>query len=315
VCMVLAVVFPGQGSQSVGMLGRLGASEPIVRATFDEASRVLGYDLWQLAQAGPAELLNATERTQPAMLAAGVAVWRAWAARGPAAPSMLAGHSLGEFSALVCGGALSYPDAIAVVQFRGRVMQEAVPAGHGAMAAIVGLEDAAVEAACAEAAQGEVVEPANYNSPGQVVIAGHAAAVQRAIEACKARGARRTVLLPVSVAAHSSLLRGAGEQLRARLADVDVTTPRIPVYAIGGKRHDSPAAVRDNLVEQLSAPVRWTEVIRDMVRNGASRIVELGPGKVLTALNRRIERSSSVEMAAIDDPESLAAAEAVRRSA
>jgi [acyl-carrier-protein] S-malonyltransferase len=313
--MVLAVVFPGQGSQSVGMLGRLGASEPIVRATFDEASRVLGYDLWQLAQTGPAELLNSTERTQPAMLAAGVAVWRAWAARGPAAPSMLAGHSLGEFSALVCGGALSYPDALAVVQFRGRVMQEAVPPGDGAMAAIVGLEDAAVEAACAEAAQGEVVEPANYNSPGQVVIAGHAAAVQRAIEACKARGARRTVLLPVSVAAHSSLLRGAGQQLRARLADVEVTTPRIPVYAIGGKRHDSPKAVRDNLVEQLSAPVRWTEVIRDMVRNGATRIVELGPGKVLTALNRRIERSSSVEMAAIDDPESLAAAEAVRRSA
>jgi [acyl-carrier-protein] S-malonyltransferase len=313
--MVLAVVFPGQGSQSVGMLGRLGASEPIVRATFDEASRVLGYDLWQLAQTGPAELLNATERTQPAMLAAGVAVWRAWAARGPAAPSMLAGHSLGEFSALVCGGALSYPDALAVVQFRGRVMQEAVPPGHGAMAAIVGLEDAAVEAACAEAAQGEVVEPANYNSPGQVVIAGHTAAVERAIEACKARGARRTVLLPVSVAAHSSLLRGAGEQLRARLADVEVTIPRIPVYAIGGKRHGSAASVRDNLVEQLSAPVRWTEVIRDMVRNGATRIVELGPGKVLTALNRRIERSSSVEMAAIDDPESLAAAEAVRRSA
>jgi [acyl-carrier-protein] S-malonyltransferase len=313
--MVLAVVFPGQGSQSVGMLGRLGATEPIVRSTFDEASRVLGYDLWQLAQTGPAELLNATERTQPAMLAAGVAVWRAWATRGAAAPSMLAGHSLGEFSALVCGGALSFSDAIAVVQFRGRVMQEAIPPGHGAMAAIVGLEDAAVEAACAEAAQGEVVEPANYNSPGQVVIAGHAGAVQRAIEACKARGARRTVLLPVSVAAHSSLLRGAGEQLRARLADVAVTTPRIPVYAISGKRHDSPAAVRDNLVEQLSAPVRWTEVIRGMVRNGATRIVECGPGKVLTALNRRIERSSTIEMAAIDDPESLAAAEAMRRSA
>jgi [acyl-carrier-protein] S-malonyltransferase len=306
--MSLAVVFPGQGSQSVGMLGALGAREPVVRATFDAASAVLGYDLWALCQQGPAELLNATHRTQPAMLAAGVAVWRAWAAHGAPAPAMLAGHSLGEFTALVCAAALAFEDAVALVEFRGRVMQEAVPAGQGAMAAILGLEDREVEDACAAAAQGAVVEPVNYNAPGQLVIAGESAAVGRALEACKARGAKRALVLPVSVPAHSSLLREAGERFRARLADVPIAAPRIPVYAIGLTRHDAPAAIRDNLVAQLSRPVRWSATVSDMVRAGATRIVECGPGRVLTALNRRIERGKEIAMLAIDDPESLAAA-------
>jgi len=306
--MSLAVVFPGQGSQSVGMLAALGAAEPVVRATFEEASSVLGYDLWQLCQQGPAEALNATERTQPAMLTAGVAVWRAWQAHGAARPAMLAGHSLGEFSALVCGGALEFHDAVAVVQFRARVMQEAMPPGQGAMAAVLGLEDADVEAACAAAGQGEVVEPVNYNSPGQLVIAGHAAAVARALEECKARGAKRALLLPVSVPAHSSLLRGAGERLRERLATVALRAPTIPVCAIGLRQHGDAAAIRAAVVAQLSSPVRWADTVRHMVAQGATRIVECGPGKVLTGLNRRIERNKDIAMLAIEDPAGLAAA-------
>ena len=306
--MSLAMVFPGQGSQSVGMLGALGATEPVVRQTFDAASMVLGYDLWQLCQEGPEQLLNSTERTQPAMLAAGVAVWRAWLAHGGSRPAVLAGHSLGEFTALVCGEALAFEDAVGLVQFRGRVMQEAMPAGQGAMAAILGLEDAGVEEACREAAAGEVVEAVNYNSPGQLVIAGHAGAVARALEACKARGAKRALLLPVSVPAHSSLLLGAGARLAERLADVAVKSPVIPVYAIGLARHDSPDAVRANVVRQLSSPVRWSETVADLVRHGATRIIECGPGKVLTGLNRRIERNKEIAMLAIEDPASLAAA-------
>ncbi len=306
--MSLAVVFPGQGSQSVGMLGALAAAEPVVGATFAEASEVLGYDLWRLVAEGPEDLLNSTERTQPAMLAAGVAVWRAFRGRGGPDPAMLAGHSLGEFTALVCAEALAFRDAVAAVQFRGRVMQEAMPAGQGAMAAILGLEDADVEAACAEAAAGQVVEPVNYNSPGQLVIAGHAAAVARALEAAKARGAKRALLLPVSVPAHSSLLRAAGERLRERLAAVPIAVPRWPVYALALRRHDSAAAIRDQVVAQLSSPVRWTDTVRDMVANGATRIVECGPGKVLTSLNRRIERNKDIAMQAIEDPASLAAA-------
>ncbi len=306
--MSLAMVFPGQGSQSVGMMAALGAAQPVVRSTFAEASEVLGYDLWALVQGGPGETLNSTERTQPAMLAAGVAVWRVWTEQGKPTPSVMAGHSLGEFTALVCAGALDFRDAIAAVQFRGRVMQEAVPAGAGAMAAILGLEDADVEAACAEAAEGEVVEPVNYNSPGQLVIAGHAAAVSRALEACKARGAKRALLLPVSVPAHSSLLQPAAERLAEHLAGVSVRVPTIPVYAIGLKRHDSPAAIRAQVVAQLAGAVRWTDTVRDMVANGATQIVECGPGKVLTSLNRRIERNKEIGMSAIEDPASLAAA-------
>jgi [acyl-carrier-protein] S-malonyltransferase len=306
--MSLAVVFPGQGSQSLGMLAALAAQEPLVGSTFAEASAVLGYDLWQLCQEGPAERLNATECTQPAMLTAGVAVWRVLQARGLPTPAALAGHSLGEFTALVCGGALSFSDAVSVVQFRGRAMQEAVPPGAGAMAAILGLEDAAVEAACAEAAAGEVVEAVNYNSPGQLVIAGDAAAVARAIEACKARGAKRALLLPVSVPAHSSLLVAAGERLAARLREVTIVAPTIPVYAIGLGRHTDPEGIRRDVVRQLSSPVRWTDTVSDMVRSGVRRIVECGPGKVLTALNRRIERDKTIAMLAVEDPGSVAAA-------
>lgn len=306
--MSMAVVFPGQGSQSLGMLAALAAQEPLVTSTFAEASAALGYDLWALCQAGPAERLNATECTQPAMLTAGVAVWRVLRARGLPTPAVLAGHSLGEFTALVCGGAIAFDAAVSVVQFRGRVMQEAVPAGTGAMAAILGLEDADVEAACLEAAAGEVVEAVNYNSPGQLVIAGHAAAVGRAIEACKARGAKRALLLPVSVPAHSSLLAGAGARLAERLRDVAITAPSIPVYAVGLGRHADPEGIRRDVVRQLSSPVRWTDTIQDMVRHGARRIVECGPGKVLTALNRRIERDKSIAMLAVEDPGSVDAA-------
>lgn len=306
--MSLAVVFPGQGSQSVGMLKTLADVEPVVAATFAEASEVLGYDLWSLVQQGPEDALNATERTQPAMLAAGVAVWRAWLARGGAMPAAMAGHSLGEFTALVCAGAMDFRDAVAVVQFRGRAMQEAVPAGQGAMAAVLGLDDAQVEAACAAAAQGEVVEPVNYNSPGQLVIAGHAAAVARALEGCRARGAKRALPLPVSVPSHSSLMRGAGERLRERLAGVAIREPQVEVYAIGLQRHRTPAQIRDNLVAQLSGPVRWSDTIREMVARGATRIVECGPGKVLTGLNRRIEKNREIAMLAVDDPGTLAAA-------
>lgn len=306
--MSIACVFPGQGSQSVGMLSALGASEPVVKATFAEASGVLGYDLWALCQEGPAELLGSTERTQPAMLTAGVAVWRAWLAHGGARPAALAGHSLGEFTALVCGGALGFTDAVALVQFRGRAMQEAMPAGQGAMAAILGLEDADVEAACREARAGEVVEAVNYNSPGQLVIAGHAGAVARAIDACNARGAKRALLLPVSVPAHSSLLAGAGAKLAVRLALVPVAPPSIPVYGIGLGRHALPEQIRADLVRQLSSPVRWSDTIADLLRHGATRLLECGPGKVLTALNRRIERNKAIAMQAIEDPDSLAAA-------
>ena len=306
--MSLAVVFPGQGSQSVGMLGALAAEAPVVGATFAEASGVLGYDLWKLVAEGPKDELDQTERTQPAMLTAGVAVWRAYRERGAPDPAMLAGHSLGEFTALVCAEAMSFRDAVSVVQFRGRVMQEAMPAGQGAMAAILGLEDADVEAACREAAQGEVVEPVNYNTPGQLVIAGHAAAVGRAVELAKARGAKLAKLLAVSVPAHSSLLKAAGERLRERLAGVALNVPRWPVYALGLKRHDSAAAIREQVVAQLSSPVRWTDTVRDMVSHGATRIVECGPGKVLTSMNRRIERNKDIAMLAIEDPAGLAAA-------
>ena len=305
--MTLAVVFPGQGSQSVGMLAALAAEYPTVQATFAEASEVLGYDLWQLVQSGPDEALNATERTQPAMLAAGVAVWRVWNEQGKPVPAVMAGHSLGEFTALVASGALVFRDAIAAVQFRGRVMQEAVPPGAGAMAAILGLEDADVEAACADAAQGEVVEPVNYNSPGQLVIAGSAAAVGRALEAAKARGAKRALLLPVSVPAHSSLLKPAADRLAEYLATVPVRVPSIPVYAMGLKRHDSEAAIRAQVVAQLAGAVRWTDTVRAMIGAGVTQIVECGPGKVLTSLNRRIERNKDISMICMEDPASLQA--------
>src|SRR5690242_1129509 len=239
--MAFAFVFPGQGSQSVGMLASLAAAEPAVRETFAEASQVLGYDMWQLVSTGPEEALNTTERTQPARLAAGVAVWRVWRAHGGGVPALVSGHSLGEFTALVCAGAFEFPAAIELVRFRGQAMQEAVPAGGGAMAAILGLEDEAVAEVCREAGQGAVVEAVNFNSPGQIVIAGERCAVQRAIEAAKARGAKRAVTLPVSVPSHSSLMRGAGERLRSKLESLAVRQPAIPyLSAVDASQHSEP---------------------------------------------------------------------------
>ncbi|MGD2113147.1 MAG: ACP S-malonyltransferase, partial [Gammaproteobacteria bacterium] len=238
----LAMVFPGQGSQSVGMLNELASAYPQVSEAFEGASDVLGYDLWELVQNGPEEQLNQTDRTQPAMLAAGVAVWRVWQERAGAQPSILAGHSLGEYTALVCAGALEYTDAIELVAERGRCMQHAVPPGMGAMAAILGLEDDAVAAVCAEAAAGEIVSPVNFNSPGQVVIAGHAAAVERAVAAATAAGARRAVTLPVSVPSHCALMEPAAEQFAARLAESNISPPRIPVIQnVDAQPHSDPA--------------------------------------------------------------------------
>jgi [acyl-carrier-protein] S-malonyltransferase len=307
--MSLAFVFPGQGSQSVGMLAELGAAEPAVRDTFAEASEVLGYDLWALCQDGPESDLGATERTQPAMLAAGVATWRVWVKQGGPRPLAMAGHSLGEYTALVCADAMDFRTAIDVVRFRGQVMQQAVPLGQGAMAAVLGLDDADLDAACREAAQGEVVEPVNFNAPGQTVIAGNATAVARAIDAAKARGAKRALLLPVSVPSHSSLMLGAADRLAAKLATVDVRMPNVPdVYTVDVRRHTSPDGIRQSLKEQLFKPVRWADTVRAMIAGGATTFVECGPGKVLTSLNRRIERKPELRMLALEDTASIAAA-------
>jgi [acyl-carrier-protein] S-malonyltransferase len=307
--MTLAIVFPGQGSQSVGMLRTLAEHAPLVRSTFEEASEVLGYDLWERCQEGPADALNATECTQPAMLTAGVATYRVWRANGGAAPAFMAGHSLGEFSALVAAGCIDFKTAVDLVRARARAMQAAVPPGAGAMAAILGLEDAEVEAACREAAQGEVVEAVNFNAPGQVVIAGGAAAVARAIEAATGRGARRAVPLPVSVPAHSSLMLPAAEALRARLESVSLEAPRgIAVYGVDVQQHRQPDAMRAALVKQLHTPVRWAATVRAMLDAGATALIECGPGKVLTSLNRRIDKNRDLAMLAVEDPASLAAA-------
>ncbi len=300
--MAVAFVFPGQGSQSVGMLKTLAEAEPVVTATFAEASQVLGYDLWQLCQAGPEESLNATERTQPAMLAAGVAVWRVWRKRGGPAPTVMSGHSLGEFTALVCADSLDFSTAVELVSFRGRAMQEAVPVGQGAMAAVLGLDDDAVEAACREAAQGQVVEAVNFNAPGQVVIAGHAAAVKRAIEACKTRGAKRAIDLPVSVPSHSSLMKPAAQRLQERLDRTEVRSPLVPeIYTVDVRKHGHPQGIRAALVQQLFSPVRWAETVRRMVGSGVTHIVECGPGKVLTGLNRRVERRKEISVYSVED--------------
>jgi [acyl-carrier-protein] S-malonyltransferase len=307
--MGFGFVFPGQGSQSVGMLAALApaGSEAAIRDTFAEASAVLGYDLWQLVMQGPADRLNSTECTQPAMLAAGIATWRLWRDRGGPEPRAVCGHSLGEFSALVAAGALDFGATLGLVRFRGRLMQEAVPAGTGAMAAILGLEDAQVIAACREAAQGEVVEAVNFNAPGQVVIAGAREPVERAIEAAKKLGARRAVALPVSVPAHSSLMSSAAQRLGERLATIDFQTPRIRfVSAVDAAQHQDPADLRQLLVRQLSSPVRWSETVRALAASGIGAFVECGPGKVLTALNRRIERG--LQSLALEDAASLQAA-------
>jgi [acyl-carrier-protein] S-malonyltransferase len=307
--MPFAFVFPGQGSQSVGMLSAQAATDPVVRTTFDEASQVLGYDAWQLSQEGPPERLNLTEHAQPALLAASIAMLRLWTKRGGGEPVAVSGHSLGEFSALVAAGALDFSTAIDVVKFRGQVMQEAVPPGAGQMAAVLGLLDAEVEAVCREAAQGGVVEAVNFNSAGQVVIAGETAAVQRAAEIAKARGARRVMPLAVSVPSHSSLLKPAAERLAKRLESVEFRTPRLRyVSAVDGKVYSDPAELRPLMVRQLASPVRWQDAVRGLVAVGARQIIECGPGKVLSGLNKRIEGVTGVTLGSMDDPAALEAA-------
>ena len=285
--MSFAFVFPGQGSQSVSMMAAYGES-PVVRATFDEASAALGEDLWTMVAEGPAERLSQTVNTQPIMLTAGVAVWRLWESLGGKTPAVVAGHSLGEYSALVAAGSLNLADAVPLVRLRAAAMQEAVPVGTGAMAAILGLDDDGIAAACAEAAQGEVVEPVNFNAPGQTVIAGHKGAVERACEACKARGAKRAVLLPVSAPFHSSLLKPAADRLAVALADITLNAPLIPVINnVDVAIETDPAKIKDALVRQAAKPVRWVETIQKMAGMGVATAAECGPGKVLAGLTKR----------------------------
>lgn len=285
----LAFVFPGQGSQSVGMLGSLAETNPIVKHTFEQASDALGFDLWNLVANGPVEDLNQTHNTQPAMLAAGVAVWRIWQASSPIRPSWIAGHSLGEYTALVCSNAISFEDGIKLVTARGRLMQEAVPAGQGAMAAILGLQDHQVVNACAEVANGEIVAAANFNAPGQVVIAGQTAAVDRAIEALKALGAKRAVKLPVSVPSHCAMMTGAADKLAEILEAISIEMPDTTlIHNADVKSHGSPEVIRYALKEQLFKPVRWVESIKFMHEQGVTNFIECGPGKVLMGLNKRI---------------------------
>ena len=302
--MSLAFVFPGQGSQSVGMMNALAAEFPIVKQTFAEASDALGYDLWEVVVNGPEDKLNQTQITQPAMLAAGVSVWRVWKAQQGVAPSLTAGHSLGEYSALVCADALAFPDAIKLVADRARFMQEAVPIGQGAMAAVLGLEDDAVRQLCAQAAQGEVLEAVNFNSPGQVVIAGSAGAIQRALELAKSVGAKRAVALPVSVPSHCKLMHPAAQRMAERLKQTQIATPKIPViHNVHVKTESDPAAIREMLARQIESPVRWVETVQKIAGDGATRIVECGPGKVLAGLSKRI--TDKAQTRAVYDPASL----------
>lgn len=304
--MSFAFVFPGQGSQSLNMMDGF-ADLPVVKQTFDEASAVLGDDLWAMLKAESADAINATVNTQPLMLAAGVATWRAWLAVGGALPVAVAGHSLGEYSALVAAGALGFADAVKLVRLRAQAMQEAVPAGEGAMAAILNLSDDDIRAACAEAAQGEVVEAVNFNSPGQVVIAGTKAAVERAMELCKAKGAKRALPLPVSVPSHCALMKPAAERLAAALAEVEIKAPSIPVlHNADVASYSDPAQIRDALVRQLYSPVRWTETVQKLAADGVLQLAECGPGKVLAGLAKRID--GNVKGLALTDAAALQAA-------
>lgn len=301
--MNFAFVFPGQGSQSVGMMAAYGEST-VIRQAFAEASEALGEDLWQMVADGPAEVLAQTVNTQPLMLTAGVAIYREWIARGGALPSLVAGHSLGEYSALVVAGALDFQEAVKLVRLRAQAMQEAVPQGEGAMAALLGLDEAAAVDACAEAAQGEVVSAANLNSPGQIVIAGARAAVERAMAAAKARGAKRAVLLPVSAPFHCALMKPAAERLQQRLADIEVRVPAIPVLNnVDVAVETDPVRIKDALVRQAYSPVRWIETVQEIARGGVTHVFECGPGKVLAGMSKRIE--GSLQGAAIADAASL----------
>jgi [acyl-carrier-protein] S-malonyltransferase len=289
------------------MLAGLATDHALVIDTFDLASDVLGYDLWQLVQEGPEDELNETDKTQPAMLAAGVAVWRVWRDAGGASPAIMAGHSLGEYTALVCAGAMDFQETVTLVAERGRCMQSAVPAGSGAMAAILGLDDAAVADVCEQAANGDVISPVNFNSPGQVVIAGHAEAVARAIALASEAGARRALLLPVSVPSHCELMQPAAAQFAEHLGKVDIRVPAIRVVQnVDARLHDDPGAIRSNLDRQLYSPVQWVRCVQTMAGQGITRIIEAGPGKVLTGLCKRIDKS--IAAAAVFDTASLTAA-------
>lgn len=300
----IALTFPGQGSQSVGMLGELAAAYPVVRQTFDEGTEALGADLWKMAQEGPVETLNDTRNTQPALLCAGVAVHRVLLEQSVPDASVMAGHSLGEYTALVAAGALTLADAVPLVAMRGRLMQEAVPAGQGAMAAIIGLDDSAVAEACRNAAQGQVVSAVNFNSPGQVVVAGHADAVTRATELAKAAGARRALMLDVSVPSHCALMRPAADRLAAQLHNVSVAMPTPPVlHNVNVQAGHDADDIRRLLVEQLYQPVRWVETIQAIAARGIDTVIEAGPGKVLTGLAKRIDKSLTA--LSVYDPASL----------
>ncbi|WP_122095741.1 ACP S-malonyltransferase [Rahnella sp. Larv3_ips] len=303
----ISVVFPGQGSQTLGMLADLAAAYPVVAETFAEASSVLGYDLWQLVQEGPVEELNKTWQTQPALLAASVAIWRVWQQQNGAKPVLMAGHSLGEYSALVCAGVLDFKQAISLVELRGKLMQEAVPAGTGAMYAIIGLDNDAIAKACEESAQGLVVSPVNFNSPGQVVIAGNKEAVERAGAACKAAGAKRALPLPVSVPSHCALMKPAADKMAVALENITFSAPQFSVVNnVDVKVESSPDAIRSALIRQLYSPVRWTESVEFMAAQGVEQLVEVGPGKVLTGLTKRIV--DTLTAVAVNDTASLTAA-------
>lgn len=289
--MSTAFIFPGQGSQSVGMMAGLSEPYPDIKNTFDEAGAILGYDLWQLVCDGPKEKLNATEFTQPAMLTAGVASWRIWQSAGGAKPAVMAGHSLGEYTALVCAGAIAFTDAVTLVADRARFMQTAVPEGEGAMAAILGLDDDAVRRLCEENAAGEVLQAVNYNAPGQVVVAGSHAAVQRLVDNAKQAGAKRALPLPVSVPSHCTLMQPASDRMAERLQNVAIRQPDIPViHNVNVAPADDPAQIRELLARQIAEPVRWVETIQHMAADGVDALVECGPGKVLCGLNKRINR-------------------------
>lgn len=303
----LAFVFPGQGSQSLGMLAEQGAQQSVVLDTFAEASSALGYDLWALCQQGPEESLNQTDKTQPAILAASVALWRLWLAAQGAKPAFVAGHSLGEYSALVASGCLSFADAVKLVELRGQLMQQAVPAGSGAMAAILGLDDADVIAACSEAAQGEVVSAVNFNAPGQVVIAGSAGAVARAVEVCKAKGAKRAMSLPVSVPSHCDLMRPAAERFADAVKSIAWQAPVIPlVQNVSAAIVTELNTLQADLLAQLYSPVRWVETVVVLNNHGVTELVECGPGKVLSGLNKRCVKG--INTYNLDTPEAFAAA-------
>ncbi|MGM8849224.1 ACP S-malonyltransferase [Salinicola halophyticus] len=310
----LALVFPGQGSQQIGMLRELAERYSVVRTTFDEASEALGYDLWHVVQEGPEEELNSTACTQPALLTSSVAIWRVWQELEGPRPGMMAGHSLGEYSAMVCSGALGFAEGVRLVRLRGEAMQQAVPAGVGAMAAILGLDDAAVEMACRDAAQSEVVSAVNYNSPGQVVIAGNQGAVDRAIALCQEAGAKRALPLPVSVPSHCALMQPAAERVDAAMAELEFKLPRYAVYQnVNAKVAETTEVLQQRLVEQLYQPVRWTDCVNAMFEDGASVFIECGPGKVLTGLNKRIQRQA--RGIAVNDPDTLSSALELARDA